>query len=572
MSRRVLALLTAAALLCGMLAGCGDRTAAQNQTGNFGITVVPEETPSAVEETVEEPAGSGSFSLPYNVSMGWDPYNCAGMENLAVMDLIYEGLFTMTPDYEAEPVLCESYTVSSSGYTYTLTLRDAKFSNGRSLTAEDVVYSMEQAEQSVMYSSRFDDISDYYAADSKTVIVEMYYANDRLPCMLTFPIVPSGVSPITAPGTGPFVKSSTAVLTQNPNWWKGSGSLKFQTVTLYASQSAEDTRDNFEIDNVHMVYNDPTASTAATFHGDYELWNSSTATMQYIGFNYEVGLFKYEEMREVITNAINRNRITETVYHNFADAASLPVAPASNMYFEDLASQYGYTSSEEVRAKLMEQKDLFYLPDDWLPPDEAEALKKAEAEAAAAAAEEAELAGILEEEPEEAEAGEAAEETEEKQEKQYNYIIMLVQGGNLSREAAAKLAAEDLADAGFSVELKILDGSDYYYNLYNTEWHLYYGEINMKPDFDLREILLQEGDLSFGGLWEDSVLRSLFTDALENSGNRYDLYEYIMDKGYLCPVLFVNNAVFTTRGVFSGLSPAPDNQFYNITEVEVHHD
>lgn len=56
---------------------------------------------------------------------------------------------------------------------------------------------------------------------------------------------------------------------------------------------------------------------------------------------------------------------------------------------------------------------------------------------------------------------------------------------------------------------------------------------------------------------------------MENSGNRYDLYEYIMESGFLCPVLFVNNAVFTTRGVFSGLNPAPDNLFYQVSNIRV---
>lgn len=571
MNRRILALILA---LCMMVtaAGCGKDPSLQNQGGNFGITMnTEEETPQ--EALPAEPVSSGNFSLPYNLTLGWDPYNCTGMENQAVMDLIYEGLFTTTPDYWYEPVLCESFEVSDSGYTYTFTLRDAKFSNGRTVTSDDVIYSMEKAEGSVMYARRFDDVAHYYVTDPKTVVVELYYANELLPSLLSFPIIPYGTMPQNAPGTGPFMKSGNSMLVQNGNWWQGSGNLKIETVTLFASQSAEDTRDNFEIDNVHMVYNDPTASTAATFHGDYELWNSTTATMQYIGFNYQEGLFQYEEMRREITNAIDRSRITETVYHNFADAASLPVSPYSDMYFEDLAERYDYTSPEEVRGELMKTEELFWLPADWLPPDEAEAKRKAEEAAAAAAAEEAELAGIIEEEPEEENADEESttENSEEDTTPKYNRIVLLVQGGNLSREAAAKIVAENLADAGFTVETVVREGSEYYYHLNHEEWHLYYGEINLKPDFDLREILLQEGDYSYGGIWEDRELRNLFTDAMENSGNRYDLYEYIMEQGYLVPVLFVNNAVFTTRGVFTGLNPSPDNLFYNITEVEVHH-
>jgi hypothetical protein len=42
-----------------------------------------------------------------------------------------------------------------------------------------------------------------------------------------------------------------------------------------------------------------------------------------------------------------------------------------------------------------------------------------------------------------------------------------------------------------------------------------------------------------------------------------------MDQAYICPVLFQNHAVFTTRGVFTGLSPTPDSLFYNIENIEV---
>lgn len=39
--------------------------------------------------------------MPYNGSYGWDPYSCKSMENQAVMQLIYQGLFTLTPAYDA---------------------------------------------------------------------------------------------------------------------------------------------------------------------------------------------------------------------------------------------------------------------------------------------------------------------------------------------------------------------------------------------------------------------------------------------------------------------------------------
>lgn len=148
---------------------------------------------------------------------------------------------------------------------------------------------------------------------------------------------------------------------------------------------------------------------------------------------------------------------------------------------------------------------------------------------------------------------------------------MLVMEGNLNREAAAKQVAQYLTDAGFTVTLKSYKRDEFIFNLNNTDWDIYYGEVMLQPDFDLRPLLLPGGSLNYGHFSGPTELFDLMDKAQENSGNRYDLYEFIMERGYLCPVLFINNAVFTTRGVFTGLNPSPDHLFYQISNIHVNH-
>lgn len=444
----------------------------------------------------------------------------------------------------------------------------------RSSCPIDVVYSMEQAAASELYQDRFADIAAYSVIGERTVQVQLSTPNDLLPCLLTFPIIPSGSGGESPPGTGPFVRGSDLVLTQNSQWWQGSQNLSFQTVTLFSSASAEDTRDQFEIDNVHFVYNNPSASSAATFHCDYELWNSPGTTMQYIGFNFIDGVFQDESVRKALTHAIDRSSIVETAYHNFADAAVLPVAPASEMYFDDLVQAYNFTSSRSAMEELTATSSF------WLPEERIAAIGSPEASAAPSEEpeeEEPEEAAPDAEEPEyenageEPENGEADGEEDEDAEKKdaYNSIVFIVKAGNLSRVSAAREVAECLTQVGFTVELQELEDDAYQNALVAGSFDIYYGEVVLKPDFDLRDLLLSGGSLNYGGLGGSETLRTLLDNALENVGNRYDLYQHIMEHGYLCPVLFVNNAVFTTRGVFSGLSPAPDNLFYQILNIKV---
>lgn len=572
--KRLLCLLLA--LLC--LTGCTRGSAEQADIAEpFGSTPA-----STAEDSVAVPTvGNGTFSMPCNASYGWDPYNCLSMENQAVMDLVFEGLFTMTPTYDYEPVLCKEYTVSTSGLTYTITLVDAEFSNGATLTAQDVVYSFQKAADSDLYGARFRDVNSMEATDSKTVTIYMANPNDRLLCMLDFPIIPSGTAPAAAVGTGPFIRDGLSRLTKNQKWWKGADTVSFDLVNLYASSSAEDTRDHFEIDMLHFVYNDPLDPSAATFHCDYELWNSRNSIMQYLGFNMSAGVFQDQEVRQGVINAIDRADIAESVYHNFADAASLPVSSVSDNYFDDLARIYTY-DRDTALATLMDSSS-FYLPDDhpvvtgeifdedYVAPtfDEEDEETTEETDTEEDVEEEPEEDELLTEE----EAGSTLEEDSKVRADAvaYNRITMLVLSGSLYRSQAAEMVADCLAKVGFTVTINELDPDEFIYTVNNLkeDWDLMYTDVYLTPDFDLRTILYPGNKLNYSTVPEDSELRDLYYDALENSGNRYDLYEYIMEQAYICPVLFQNNAVFTTRGVFTGLNPAPGNLFYGIENITI---
>jgi hypothetical protein len=246
------------------------------------------------------------------------------------------------------------------------------------------------------------------------------------------------------------------------------------------------------------------------------------------------------------------------------------------MYDESLALNYSYSASEAL--SLLLDSGSFYLPEDSPLRDkvsgsETEPQVEAEEQSEATEAQEDQEADPdedlddAEEDEDEDEAD--AEGEDEEEDTSYNSVTMLVLSGNLYRATAAKQAADCLTAVGFTVTMKTLDEDEFYYTLNNGEYDLYYADVALTPDFDLRSLLYSGGSLNYGHIPEDSTLTGLYQSALENSGNRYDLYEYIMDQAYICPVLFQNHAVFTTRGVFTGLSPTPDSLFYNIENIKV---
>lgn len=574
MNHRSCSLLLILCLLCAMLSGCGSKaeTTGTPTEASFGES-------SAEASAAEDSAGpvpsvstAGTFSMPCNTSYGWDPYSCLCMENQAVMDLVYEGLFRLNSSFEAENVLCSSYEISTDGTVYAFHLQDALFSNGDELTAADVVYSMEKAALSPLYASRFKDVATYYADGLDTVIVQLNHPNDLLPNLFDFPIVPNLSVTTNALGTGPYVRNGTTNLIKNTKWWQGSGNLPFQSVTLFSSVSAEDTRDNFEIDLVHFVYNNPSASSAASFHCDYELWISEGTVMQYIGFNTKDGVMSDPSVRSAITYAVNRSEIAESVYHNFATAASLPLSAACSYYDESLAGDYTYNFS--TACEKLSRSGSFYIPPAMEATYEAatgaQVLRGSLSTAGANPVDEEASPEPTPESPlqptDEAGSGSNEEGSENESAFTYNNITMLVMNGNANRIAAATSCAKDLEAVGFTVTLEVLEYDEYIYTLNTGEYDLFYAEVTMTPDFDLREVIY--GSLNYGGILSEE-LTALYEKSRENIGNRYELYECIMSNGYICPVLFENNAVYTTRGVFSGLNPSPDDLFYGIENITV---
>ena len=79
---------------------------------------------------------------------------------------------------------------------------------------------------------------------------------------------------------------------------------------------------------------------------------------------------------------------------------------------------------------------------------------------------------------------------------------------------------------------------------------------------DLTEFFRPWGELgSWGGIANDTLL-GMCKQALENSGNYYNLYKILLDDGRIIPVMFGYNAIYGRRGLLTDLSPSRDNLFF----------
>lgn len=456
-----------------------------------------------------EPQGSGiteqKMSLAYYPDRSLSPFQSNDTTNRVLFSLIYQGLFAVDEHYNANPILCKSYTVSRDMKTYTFQLEEATFSDGQKLSAADVVASLKTASDSTYYGGRFAYVESISATDDGAVEIQLSTPYENLPILLDVPIVPKDQVKRERPlGTGPYIYEefeSALRLRRRTDWWcKAVLPVTAQLITLVVGESPAQLRDAFEFSGLGMVCTDPGNESYVDFHSDYELWDCETGVFVYLACNSKSALFSNESIRRALTYAVDRDQLVESYYRGFGYSAYLPASPQSPYYSSVLAKELGYAPEKLTQA----------------------------------------LASL---------------------EQEKKSIVFLVNKDDGVRLRVARSIAAVLEQCGLKITMSELETKNYVTALEKGEFDLYLGQTKLSANMDLSAFYQKGGALSFAGM-NDSMLYTLCKEALANSGNYYTLYKEVLEDGMLCPVLFRSSAIFVQRGTFTDLYSSRDNVFY----------
>ena len=127
-----------------LIVGCGD------SSSNEDTSVVEEQelrlTDAIPENPVTEPATEGVFRRIWSDPPTLDPALVSDTTSMGIVAEVFSGLVTLNTDLRLEPDLAESWEISSDGTVYTFKIREnAKFHNGKQVTAVDFKWSLERA-------------------------------------------------------------------------------------------------------------------------------------------------------------------------------------------------------------------------------------------------------------------------------------------------------------------------------------------------------------------------------------------------------------------------------------------
>ena len=348
--------------------------------------------------------------------MSLDTHLATDGDSFEVIADCIDGLMQMDADGAAVPALAEKYEVSEDGTVYTFTLRDAKWSNGRPVTANDFVFAWQRiAEGRGEYAYMLSDIGQIKGAsaiidgvdgefadkstlgvkaiDEKTFEVTLEVPVSFFPALMYFPTFypineefytsldegTYGTSPETFLSNGAYILedytpgTASLKLKKNADYWDAANvkleGLKYQVVG--SSDNALTAFKNGTLDVVTV-----SGSQVASVKDDAALAEKLKVTgagyMWYVTFsqtenNAEGGKLANANLRLAISNAIDRESLVDNYVQDGSLATYTAVPPqfaASSTTGEDFSADqekfkefcsYDVAKAQEYLAKAKEE-------------------------------------------------------------------------------------------------------------------------------------------------------------------------------------------------------------------------
>ena len=353
---KVLLALTTAA---GMLAGCGSKT--DTDTFRFASELDIQGMDSTVVDD----------GMSYNA-----------------IHAITDGLTAVNDKGKTVPALAKSWDVSADGKTYTFHLKDAKWSNGDKVTANDFVYSWKRIIKnagnyaymlgddgaSVKNASQLIDLGPkatdeqmntlgVKATDDKTLVVEL---NNKVPYftdLMAFPCYfPQnekfvekcgknyGTKPEYTLSNGAYtmtkwIKGNKATFTKNDKYYDAKA-VKTKNLEMFLVQDPKTAAQNF--DNGKVDYATINSTLVDKYKGKDTFTTFNEGFLFYLSLNFNNKTIADKNVREALSYAINRKDLCENVLKDGSKEATgfvpsqLSTSPAGKDFRDTAGDLVGY--------------------------------------------------------------------------------------------------------------------------------------------------------------------------------------------------------------------------------------
>ena len=355
MKRKLLEVLLLLGLLCAVLCGCGDESAAKTpedgQTGgsNEAASQPPADHPNEI-----------TVGIAQDLDESLDPHKAVAAGTKEVMFNVFEGLMKPTPEGDLIPAVAEKYELSEDQLTYTFTIRDGiKFHNGDPVTAEDVGESLARCKNGgdgIFEVEAFSNIQHMETADSRSISITLGEPDSEFLSYLTAAVLPAGYDgQDTAPvGTGPFKFVSRAaqdniILERFDDYWGEKAYL--DKVTYKIIENADSILMSLQSGAVDLFAH-LTSTQVAQLGDDFNIEEGTMNLVQAMYLNNAVAPFDDVRVRQALCYAIDRQQILDLAFDGYGSLIGSSMYPAFGKYFDDSLTNYYTHDVEKAKALL----------------------------------------------------------------------------------------------------------------------------------------------------------------------------------------------------------------------------
>lgn len=286
-------------------------------------------------------------------STTFDPINSTQNADNWVFSNIFDPLIRIDKaGTKLIPGLAKSWEISQDGLTYTLHIRDAKFSDGTPVTAEDAVFSLQRIRDDAksLWADSYKVMKNIKAVDDKTLVITLSAASVPFLSQLALPnasVLPKAYfekvgeeafaeHPI---GSGAFALSQwnrgeSVVLKKNPYYWEP-GRVKLEGVTWLTIPDSNTRMLKIQAGEIDAAINVPFSRISSLKADSNLVIHLDPSTREdHLLINHSHAPLSDVRVREALDYAINKQSIIDTVTFGYGTIANSYI-PIGALYHND---------------------------------------------------------------------------------------------------------------------------------------------------------------------------------------------------------------------------------------------
>ena len=286
-----------------------------------------------------------------------DPHKMTAAGTREILFNVFEGLVKPDENGNLIPAVASAYTIAPTGDAFTFTLRDGvKFHNGSTVTAADVVYSIERVcgkGSDKPLIAAFSAVQSVEATDDKTVVIKTAEPYLEFLSYLTAAVIPAGSDPADGLiGTGPFKFVSrkaqeNIVLERFADYWGTPAHL--DKVTFKIIENANVLVTSLKSGAIDLCAH-LTSTQAKELGKDFTVAEGSMNLVQAMYLNNAYGPLADVRVRQALCWAVDRQKVLDLVNDGMGSVLGSSMYPAFGKYYNDLS---GYYTQDVEKAKAL---------------------------------------------------------------------------------------------------------------------------------------------------------------------------------------------------------------------------